>query len=179
MNSNSQNNRSFICRTHGAVDFESLPASKTMFSMLKSEKRCNYTQFQGAFDDKFLYLRICAFENIPDENSRIILLLKGKELFSFTFYADSTSYVDLHCKYHFINGEDLQGVYWGVEITIEREALGLSGSELSLYGNVIKAGGGDFPHLCSVFECGAKFDSSDDFDPQLLPQNDLKLFSVI
>ena len=127
-----------ISVTAGHPNFETLPAAKVTSYPLAKEDYRPFAQARFLMGSEGLYLQLIAFEVIVSEKSRIrasfmpkneaawITLTVGeKGIDSFTAWEngeilwqdnDAVSVTPIH-------GEDLQGIYWGVQALIPYETM--------------------------------------------------------
>jgi hypothetical protein len=142
-------------------NFDVLPVIKFICPTDVPAAQRIFCQAQLAMTQNCFIARLAAFESLPQPDSRFELVLCGPAgRIVATAGADQSLRVttpkgDRSC---FVNarhtgGEDLQGVYWGSEISIPREfilcELCIEGNwgETALNGNIFKRG----PGACAVF----------------------------
>lgn len=133
-----------ICLIHGEPQYDSLPVAKILDYPLEKEDYKPYAQAILALSDQGLFLRLWAFEALPspvsaleavvnlapdtsglylsvillaDGNSHFRLLEQGRPAASF-----SQKGLPLPSCRRF-DGEDLQGVYWGGSLLLDKALL--------------------------------------------------------
>ncbi len=128
-------------------------------------------------DDKFLVVRMWSFEVDPEadttkpcddifkDSTLSFVVEKDGKMLVFTVNNKGVVYIQDKDKTqkttnkvdsHFFTGEDLQGVYWGVEIKIDFEFLqkeiNLKSTDNSFKGNIYKTSFGKNEHFGGFFE---------------------------
>lgn len=178
-----------ICMTGGKPEYGALPAEKIIHYPLEARDYRPYVQAQFALGPEALYVRALAFEAEPDPESRIVLLLRAGKMWlveaaaapardeelvrkgsrfpyqGVTWEGAARDGVPFPADCRAVSGEDLQGIYWGAEWSLNRPALEAclgkpleAGSCLS--GNILKvcrSADGKRDHFGCLFPCQPVF----------------------
>ena len=187
----------YISSVPDTPDYAALMIEKLRYFPLEKRDYRPYTQVQFALGPDAFYARLLAFEAKPDPESRLLLVLNLGRPVVYSFLApqgDSAGRMEdpasgengdiLACKPAFIGGEDLQGIFWGVECTFPRKGL-----EKAL-GHALKPGdslGGNVLKICCSRtggrnHFGSLFPSKPAYSPaecMKLGQQDLGSFQVV
>lgn len=129
-------------------DYGSLPAAKIIDYPLEERDYRPFAQAQLALGPSSLFVRLIAFETHPDPESRmglLLRLLKGCFWLSASAGGELQLLPDMPVQQHRIAGEDLQGIFWGMECALPRARLeALLGAPLGpgvqVQGNILKTG---------------------------------------
>lgn len=156
----------YINAVDGKPDYASLPVAKVICYPLEKRDYRPYVQAQFTLDKDALTCRLLSFEAQPEACSRIsvVLRLGSADACAFTYaFGEPDAQpgpMGIRAQARRIAGEDLQGVYWGVECQLDRLDLErIHGKPLlageSLYGNVYKTCTGpdaQRPHFGCLFK---------------------------
>lgn len=144
--------------------YESLPALK-LINFPKGNYYKPFTQVKPATDGKNLYVRFLVFEAKPEIGSMVSAIFKNceKELFIECGLEHCNCVLkENNCKvaldensvqFHRFEGEDLQGIYWAVDVTLPLKLI--YNNEISngnyIMGNFYKYSKEEHPHNGSLY----------------------------
>lgn len=163
-----------ICTVEGNIPFDALPVGKIIEYPLEEKDYRPFTQFQIALNNDGLYLKLWAFEVNQTANSQIKAILNLNPLtnsyIELTVNGDYSvvlaSYDDKGNKticdssaitIHRMDGEDLQGIYWGATILVSQEIITklfgklIFNSNSIMMGNFFKINEVECPHYGCYF----------------------------
>lgn len=134
-----------IKTNNDTVDFETISVLKITDYPLEKRDYKPYAQLRVALSEKSLFLELLSFEANPNKKSCLsfcIKPLKSEKAVYLKAFADkklSASIVSKDSSYspylgnvraHFYDGDDLQGVFWGLDVEVSlldlEKALGAS-----------------------------------------------------
>lgn len=129
-----------ICVVDGDIQFDALPVGKIIDYPLEKRDYKPFSQFRAAINQEGLHLQLWAFEVEQTAQSEMKAVLnlnpKGSMYFDLTLHGDYTAELTI-CNeadhstmnygdtlvLHKLDGEDLQGIYWGAEILIPMKLI--------------------------------------------------------
>ncbi|MEG2916117.1 MAG: hypothetical protein RR839_06730 [Oscillospiraceae bacterium] len=121
-----------ISLTKENTNFDVLPVALIKNYPLEKRYYKPYTQAKLCFSSDGLSCQLMAFEAIPEKNSqlKLVLCFETDLPFIVDIYSDNRKTakigetdVEDEVKFHFFNGEDLQGKYWGANITLDNSTI--------------------------------------------------------
>ncbi len=122
-----------ICLQPAAPNYDALPTYKITYYPLEKRDYMPYAQAQVCLTPAQLVVRMWAFEAFPRPDSRLEAVFAapdGGRLLIPWVRADGAFGClcraggrdkNLDCLAHAVEGEDLQGVYWGIAIALDRD----------------------------------------------------------
>lgn len=156
----------------GEPQFSALPAIKITHYPLEKGSYKPYVQVKLCINETDLFMRAIVFEAKPIEESIVtgafcfgkneheLLVLQSSRDNSTAYSLMADTEHPLPHKVHFFAGEDLQGVFWGVDISIAKDDLAEHFPNAALEkGGVIKANfyktclTPPFVHMGSFYPC--------------------------
>ena len=158
-----------ICTQPLSPRLDTLPTYKIIDYPLEKRGYKPFAQTKLCVTPNGLILHMWAFEMVPKKESKLQAVFTTKDS-QILLFAESYAHGKLDCYFltpqgktpitvisHSINGEDLQGVYWGISITFPKVELeqifGVSVLSLgsTLMGNIYKLSDNvDKPHKGSL-----------------------------
>lgn len=183
----------YVNTVAGAPDFAALPAGKIIRYPLEKRDYRPFAQAQFALSEEALSVRLTAFESQPDPRSTLMLALEGAgKPVAVACRAPAEGETAppremgegecLKIGAAYLSGEDLQGKYWGVTLTLPRRELEQRiGYRLAaggvLRGNVYKIlSGAERAHCGCLFESRVVWSVS---DAEKLTAEDFGALSVV
>lgn len=153
----------YINRVGSAPDFDALPIAKVLDYPGEERDFRPFAQAQFALGDDALFVRLMAFEVDPDPCSCLCVALEGGILLS-CFPGGRLEELGgprSGAKVQGIGSEDLQGIYWGADITLPLASLSDRLGRVpqvgkTLRGNVLKSlhgGKTGRDHFGCLFPC--------------------------
>lgn len=163
--------------------YDTLPVAKIIHYPLEKKDYKPFAQVRMCRNETAFFIHMLSFEAIPDEESRIAAALTtsgsvGEKMLWIIAGPDGSAQAQVCSKngqqedvtdrlhFHKADGEDLQGIYWGMEVAVELEMFErIFGDNLlqaqGLWGNLYKLSDNKTrPHYGSYFP--AEFEP---FDP--------------
>lgn len=160
-----------ISKVQGQPELDSLPVAKIIDYPLEKRDYKPFAQAIICLSEEGLLVRLWAFEATPEAESAVRTVLQlapereGAPLLSVealsggkvTFLVDGAEWDAARLHLHPFTGEDLQGIYWGMDILFPQGLLAelypgltlLAGSRV--LGNFYKLSTGARPHRGSFF----------------------------
>lgn len=124
-----------ICIQSSTPNYDALPTYKITHYPLEKRDYMPYAQARVCITPAHLEVQMWAFEAVPRPQSRLeaVFALPGGDgrlmawvqadgAFGCTWQAEGVD-KPLDCLAHNLEGEDLQGVFWGISLSLERELL--------------------------------------------------------